>query len=99
MNSNLPLQMALYFNVIFLPIWSMIMLLFLINKVFFKTPVNNIYCTFMRCFQYSCYSELYKFITVAVILTVITIEIFRLYLGYEGNLCDKVRHNLIINYF
>ncbi|KAK4876366.1 hypothetical protein RN001_012788 [Aquatica leii] len=69
--SNLPLQMALYFNVVFAPIWILILLLFL---------KDNFYC----------YTELYKFLTLTVIIAMILIELVRLYLGYEGNLRDKI---------
>lgn len=41
-------------------------------------------------FQYPFYDELYKYITVTIVVTSFAIEIVRLYLGYEGNLRDKV---------
>ncbi|CAG9863601.1 unnamed protein product [Phyllotreta striolata] len=69
--SNLPLQMALYFNVVFIPVWIVMILLFLDKN-------------------YSSYDELYKYITVTVICTIFFLELLRLYLGYEGNLKDKI---------
>ncbi|KAJ8944533.1 hypothetical protein NQ318_009696, partial [Aromia moschata] len=69
--SNLPLQMALYFNVIFAPVWTVFIVLFLIEN-------------------YSSYNELYKFIIVTIIATLFVVEALRLYLGYEGNLRDRI---------
>ncbi|KYB25484.1 transmembrane protein 17 [Tribolium castaneum] len=69
--SNLPLQMSLYFNVIFAPFWMAILVLYLRNT-------------------YLCFSELYKFIIITVISTVFLLEMLRLYLGYKGNLEDKI---------
>ncbi|KAG5899907.1 hypothetical protein JTB14_002459 [Gonioctena quinquepunctata] len=69
--SNLPLQMALYFNVVFAPIWAIVILLFLERN-------------------YHSYNELYKYVTVTIVATIILVEILRLYLGYEGNLKDKI---------
>lgn len=88
LNANLPLQMALYFNVTFFPVWLIIILQLLLNMV--TNYYHNNFKFSFTVVQYACYSELYKFIAVAVIFTVITIEAFRLYLGYEGNLRDKV---------
>ncbi|XP_019864583.1 transmembrane protein 17-like [Aethina tumida] len=69
--SNLPLQMSLYFNVIFAPLWCILIILFL-NE------------------NFQLYTELYKFIIITIIVTIFAIEVLRLYLGYEGNLKDKV---------
>ncbi|KAB0795444.1 hypothetical protein PPYR_12283 [Photinus pyralis] len=69
--SNLPLQMALYFNVVFAPVWFVIIVIFLKEN-------------------FDCYSELYKFLSVTVIVSILIAEVLRLYLGYEGNLRDKI---------
>ncbi|KAI4500869.1 hypothetical protein M0802_004080 [Mischocyttarus mexicanus] len=69
--SSLPLQMALYFNVHFLPIWFFIGVISLDYKYFQLTDV-------------------YKFITVAVFLLISVLECTRLYLGYLGNLDEKI---------
>ncbi|KAK5645283.1 hypothetical protein RI129_006583 [Pyrocoelia pectoralis] len=69
--SNLPLQMALYFNVVFVPVWFVIIIIFL-NDTF------------------NCYSELYKFLSITIVVLIIVAELLRLYLGYEGNLRDKI---------
>ncbi|XP_075220693.1 transmembrane protein 17-like [Lycorma delicatula] len=69
--SNLPLQMSLYFNVIFFPIWVIVTLLMLQIK-------------------FSCLSMLYQIIILVVVFVVIFIEAIRLYLGYVGNLLEKI---------
>ncbi|KAJ8985265.1 hypothetical protein NQ317_007050 [Molorchus minor] len=69
--TNLPLQMALYFNAIFAPVWVTVFVLYLTEN-------------------YNLYDELYKFIIITIITTVFLVEILRLYLGYEGNLQDRV---------
>ncbi|XP_028137315.1 transmembrane protein 17-like [Diabrotica virgifera virgifera] len=71
MRSNLTLQMSLYFNLIFLPIWSIVIILFM-NK------------------NYYSYDELYRYISVTVVSTIFGVELLRIYLGYEGNLKDKI---------
>ncbi|KAF6321853.1 transmembrane protein 17 [Rhinolophus ferrumequinum] len=71
MVSSLALQMSLYFNTYFFPLWwvsSMIML-----QV-----------------KYSVLPDYYKFIVVTVIILITLIEAIRLYLGYMGNLQEKV---------
>ncbi|XP_023027213.2 transmembrane protein 17 isoform X1 [Leptinotarsa decemlineata] len=69
--SNLPLQMALYFNVVFAPVWVIITILLLERN-------------------YQSYEELNKYVTVTIIATIFFVEILRLFLGYEGNLKDKI---------
>ncbi|KAK2583316.1 hypothetical protein KPH14_009318 [Odynerus spinipes] len=69
--SSLPLQMALYFNVWLLPIWFFISIISLDSKYFQLTDV-------------------YKFITVAIFLLISILECTRLYLGYLGNLAEKI---------
>ncbi|XP_023716245.1 transmembrane protein 17 isoform X3 [Cryptotermes secundus] len=59
--SSLPLQMSLYFNVVFFPVWL-----------------------------YECLSNIYRFIVVTVLIAVIGIECLRLYMGYLGNLTEKI---------
>ncbi|XP_011161462.2 transmembrane protein 17B-like [Solenopsis invicta] len=69
--SNLPLQMALYFNVWTYPVWFFVTLVNLDAKYYYLTDV-------------------YKFITVAVFIVISVLEGIRLYLGYLGNLTEKI---------
>ncbi|XP_045473252.1 transmembrane protein 17-like isoform X2 [Harmonia axyridis] len=69
--SNLPLQMSLYFNVIYAPFWFFIILTYLNEKL-------------------EDFTHLHKFVIITTISIAILVEILRLYLGYEGNLKDKV---------
>ncbi|XP_012264583.3 transmembrane protein 17B-like [Athalia rosae] len=69
--SSLPLQIALYFNVWIFPVWFLTTLVFLDEK-------------------YDKLSDIYKVITVGVFLVVIVLECVRLYLGYLGNLSEKI---------
>nr|XP_004478518.1 transmembrane protein 17 isoform X2 [Dasypus novemcinctus] len=71
MVSSLALQMSIYFNTYFFPLWwvSSIMMLQL---------------------KYSILPDYYKFIVVTVIILITLIEAIRLYLGYMGNLQEKV---------
>ncbi|KAJ8917682.1 hypothetical protein NQ315_005129 [Exocentrus adspersus] len=69
--SNLPLQMALYYNTVFAPVWAVALITFL---------AQNFYL----------YSELNKLIIIFVVTTIFLVEALRLYLGYEGNLRDKI---------
>ena len=69
--SDLPLQMALFFNVCYFPAWLIISVVITIVK-------------------YDHLNYLYKFILVTVLIAATIIEIIRLYLGYLGNLTEKV---------
>ncbi|XP_032673858.1 transmembrane protein 17B-like [Odontomachus brunneus] len=69
--SSLPLQMALYFNVWVYPLWLLVILVNLDAKYYYLTDV-------------------YKFITVAVFIVLSILEGIRLYLGYLGNLGEKI---------
>ncbi|XP_039300002.1 transmembrane protein 17-like [Nilaparvata lugens] len=69
--SNLPLQMSLYFNVVFFPVWLITTLLTLYLKI-------------------GCLSMLYQIIVLVVVTLAVLIELFRLYLGYRGNLCEMI---------
>ncbi|OXU25970.1 hypothetical protein TSAR_009289 [Trichomalopsis sarcophagae] len=69
--SSLPLQIALYLNVRYSPIWLLVLLYYLDKK-------------------YYDLSEVYKFVSVAVFLAVTGLECARLYLGYLGNLGEKI---------
>ncbi|XP_008558414.1 transmembrane protein 17B isoform X1 [Microplitis demolitor] len=69
--SNLPLQMALYFDIWFFPIWFFTILLGLDAK-------------------YYNLSGVYKFINISVYLLITCIECLKLYLGYLGNLSEKI---------
>lgn len=39
-------------------------------------------------------AEHYKYITIVILLVMLAIEILRLYLGYEGNLREKVNSSI-----
>ncbi|XP_065226972.1 transmembrane protein 17-like [Planococcus citri] len=69
--SNLELQMALYFNVIFFPFWLVTTIFMLMQK-------------------YDSLHNLYQVITTIVLIILIPMEAFRLYLGYVGNLLEKI---------
>ncbi|XP_074197299.1 transmembrane protein 17 isoform X1 [Camelus bactrianus] len=122
MVSSLALQMSLYFNAYFFPLWwvsSITMLQVKVNPcfttatvssaipgvvtlsiklkyiLFFKSLVSFTLCKILQtclflCFQYSVLPDYYKFIVVTVIILVTLIEVIRLYLGYMGNLQEKV---------
>ncbi|XP_078205364.1 transmembrane protein 17 isoform X3 [Callithrix jacchus] len=71
MVSSLALQMSLYFNTYYFPLWwvSSIMMLHV---------------------KYSILPDYYKFIVITVIILITLIEAIRLYLGYMGNLQEKI---------
>ncbi|KAM6220554.1 transmembrane protein 17 [Rhynchocyon petersi] len=71
MLSSLTLQMSLYFNTYFFPLWW----------------VSSVVMLHMK---YSVLPDYYKFIVVTIIILVTLIEAIRLYLGYMGNLQEKV---------
>ncbi|XP_006881021.1 PREDICTED: transmembrane protein 17 [Elephantulus edwardii] len=71
MVSSLALQMSLYFNTYFFPLWW----------------VTSVVMLHMK---YSILPDYYKFIVVTIIILVSLIEAIRLYLGYMGNLQEKV---------
>ncbi|GIY44703.1 transmembrane protein 17B [Caerostris darwini] len=69
--SSLPLQMCLYFNVNYSPLWILVRI---------------------GCLIYKFYdlSQLYQILLTTIIVLMIVVEISRLYLGYVGNLTEKV---------
>ncbi|OWF44819.1 transmembrane protein 17B-like [Mizuhopecten yessoensis] len=69
--SNLPLQMALYFNMFFMPFWL---------------------TSILVCFEikYTRLSILYVIVLIAIYFVYTLIEIIRLYIGYTGNLTERV---------
>ncbi|KAM3870348.1 transmembrane protein 17B [Diretmus argenteus] len=69
--SSLPLQMSLFFNMWFFPLWW-------ISEVV------------MLHLKYPALPDYYKFILVTVLILMTLIEAIRLYLGYAGNLLEKV---------
>ncbi|XP_003467545.2 transmembrane protein 17 isoform X1 [Cavia porcellus] len=71
MSSSLVLQMSLYFNTYFFPLWWVGSIMMLHTK-------------------YSFLPDYYKFIVITIIVLVTLIEAIRLYLGYMGNLQEKV---------
>ncbi|PNF24795.1 hypothetical protein B7P43_G15258 [Cryptotermes secundus] len=58
------------------------------NVVFF--PVWLVTVVIMLQFKYECLSNIYRFIVVTVLIAVIGIECLRLYMGYLGNLTEKI---------
>ncbi|KAJ8002957.1 hypothetical protein DPEC_G00164350 [Dallia pectoralis] len=69
--SSLPLQMSLFFNMSFFPLW-------LISEVV------------MLHLKYPVLPDYYKFILTTIVILMTLIEAIRLYLGYTGNLQEKV---------
>ena len=69
--SDLPLQMALFFNACYFPAWLIISIV-------------------ITAVKYDHLNYLYKFVLVTVLVAATVIEIIRLYLGYLGNLTEKV---------
>ncbi|XP_029991563.1 transmembrane protein 17B [Sphaeramia orbicularis] len=69
--SSLHLQMSLYFNMWFFPLWW-------ISE------------TVMLHLKYPALPDYYKFIIVTILILMTLIEAIRLYLGYAGNLQEKV---------
>ncbi|XP_061533481.1 transmembrane protein 17B isoform X2 [Phycodurus eques] len=69
--SSLPLQMSLFFNMCFFPLWWISEMVMLRLK-------------------YSALPDYYKFILVTVLIVMTVIEAIRLYLGYVGNLREKI---------
>lgn len=69
--TNLPLQMAIYFNSFFAPFWITMTL------VAFGLKYDHL-------------SVLYKITLIAVYSIYIIIEVIRLYIGYVGNLMERV---------
>ena len=75
---DLPLQMALFFNVCYFPAWLIIYIV-------------------ITTVKYEYLNYLYKFILVTVLVAATIIEIIRLYLGYLGNLTEKVINSIFRN--
>ncbi|XP_075698383.1 transmembrane protein 17A-like [Rhinoderma darwinii] len=69
--SSLPLQMSLYFNTFYFPVWWICDVLTLQLK-------------------YVLLPDHYKFILVTLLILMSVIEVIRLFLGYSGNLQEKV---------
>uniref|UniRef100_T1JNW6 Transmembrane protein 17 n=1 Tax=Strigamia maritima TaxID=126957 RepID=T1JNW6_STRMM len=69
--SNLPLQMSLYFNAWYSPMW-------------FTSCVATI------LIKHDYMSSLFKTVQITVLITSGIVEVARLYLGYSGNLCERV---------
>ncbi|XP_062858643.1 transmembrane protein 17B [Trichomycterus rosablanca] len=69
--SSLPLQMSLFFNMWFFPLWW-------ISEVV------------MLHLKYPALPDYYKFILITILIVMTLIEAIRLYLGYAGNLQEKV---------
>ncbi|XP_071508587.1 transmembrane protein 17-like [Diadema antillarum] len=71
MVSSLPLQVSLYFNVMFFPIWV-------------------VTCMVMLQLKFSHLNQIYQFVTITMYVVLTGVEVIRLYLGYLGNLQERV---------
>ncbi|KAK3085005.1 hypothetical protein FSP39_022773 [Pinctada imbricata] len=69
--SNLPLQIALYFNAFFSPFW-------LISTIVIME------------IKYPYLSSLYNIMLIAIYIVYTIIEVIRLYIGFLGNLTERV---------
>lgn len=69
--TNLPLQMALFFNIFFAPFW-----------------LTSVLVTFEVKFSYL--STLYIILLVAIYVVFTIMEVIRLYVGFVGNLAERV---------
>ncbi|KAK7088258.1 transmembrane protein 17B-like [Littorina saxatilis] len=69
--TNLPLQMLIYFNVFFSPLWFIASIVMLEAK-------------------FSYLTQLYQIVLVSVYIVYTLIELVRLYLGFVGNLMERV---------
>lgn len=90
--SSLPLQMSLYFNVFFFPVWLATTVVMMTVKVssHFTSLYNYSHFKIFLIFQFECLTSLYRFIAVTVQVSATGIEILRIYLGYFGNLTEKI---------
>lgn len=50
------------------------------------------FLSFLCFYQYAALSDPYKFILITILILMTLIEIIRLFLGYTGNLHEKVLH-------
>lgn len=113
--SSLQLQMSLYFNMWFFPLWwisESVMLhlkvrqhaesVSLVNRFGLRSS-NQVRLKFKqrhKCLpvlssrQYPALPDYYKFILVTVLILMTLIEAIRLFLGYAGNLQEKVVQHL-----
>ncbi|KAL8610833.1 hypothetical protein ACOMHN_056688 [Nucella lapillus] len=69
--TSLPLQMLIYFNIFFSPLWF-------------------ITCIVMLEAKFSHLSQLYQIVLVSVYIVYTLIDIVRLYIGFVGNLMERV---------
>ncbi|XP_054767625.2 transmembrane protein 17-like [Lytechinus pictus] len=69
--SSLPLQVSLYFNAFFFPIWV-------------------VTCVIMLQLKFAHLNQIYQFISITMYVVLTGVEIIRLYLGYLGNLQERV---------
>lgn len=69
--TNLPLQMLIYFNIFFAPLWF-------------------IACIVMLEAKFTYLGQLYQIVLISVYIVYALIEITRLYLGFVGNLMERV---------
>eukprot|EP00057_Strongylocentrotus_purpuratus_P034256 XP_794509.4 PREDICTED: transmembrane protein 17 [Strongylocentrotus purpuratus] len=69
--SSLPLQVSLYFNAFFFPIWV-------------------VTCVVMLQLKFAHLNQIYQFISITMYVVLTGVEVIRLYLGYLGNLQERV---------
>ncbi|XP_064392157.1 transmembrane protein 17B-like [Halichondria panicea] len=67
----LPLQMSLYFNAFYSPLWLVTLVVTLQTK-------------------YAVLATHYQFATILIYIVMVIVETARLYLGYQGNLREKI---------
>lgn len=80
--------MLLYFDAIFFPFWALTIGSVFHIKVFNSHFKNKFSLSVI--FQYEYLSSTYKFICITMLASVFVVQILRLYLGYLGNLTEKV---------
>jgi len=54
------------------------------------TRVGDYSCDLL-CLQFDSLDTLYKILTIAILICMIIIEVIRIYIGYVGNLSEKVK--------
>jgi transmembrane protein 17 len=74
-HSNLPLQIALYFNAFYSAIWSLFTLALFIGKIHLFGSMNN---------------KKLVIIFIIIFICVVVIEPIRIYSGWTGNLSERV---------
>lgn len=93
--SSLILQMALYFNVTFFPIWLIVVVCSFISQVIanskhlYHIAHHHWLCKSSRTLQYACLGWFGYLIYCGDLFALIVVEVSRLYLGVSGNLSEQ----------